>query len=64
MKTKILREMLPKGYVTYSGKAFDESLREKYNALQEEINAYLLQEKKIPTALLDESHKIFARASY
>jgi hypothetical protein len=50
-----LRDHLPPGYVTYTGRVMRAWEVERYNRIQDDINAWIRDNRSVPEHLLNES---------
>lgn len=51
------REMLPYGYVTYTGRVLSNATIDGYNDIQRDINAWINANRAVPEWLLDWSFR-------
>lgn len=53
------RKLLPYGYTGYTGVVLKDDHVDRYNHIQERINAFIDAEMPVPESLLNESHAWF-----
>lgn len=54
-----LRKKLPYGYKAFNGKILHKSTIDSYNMIQDEINAFIKANRKVPESVLNRSHHVF-----
>jgi hypothetical protein len=56
---KFLRQELPYGYRTFTGKVLPDCQVDSYNAVQRNINGFIRENRPVPEYLLLGSHNLF-----
>jgi hypothetical protein len=54
-----MRDLLPYGFVAFTGRAFTDCQVNSYNAIQRNINGFIAENRPIPEYLLNGSHNLF-----
>lgn len=58
-----LRDHIPQGYVTYTGRTMRAWEVERYNRIQDDINAWIRDNRAVPEHLLNESFETLQAAA-